>query len=484
MRHTMKTPIWLLLFSLAGCTVGPDYVKPEVETPAAFKQADGTQWKRAEPQDHVQRGPWWQVFNDELLNQLVPQVEVSNQTLRAALARYQQAVAGTRAARADLFPTIGSTLSRTRSQSSQLGNRTFNGNRLNTNNTLSANLSWEADIWGRISRTVEANRAGTDASASDVSAALLSAQAELVQNYFALRLADSQRLVLEDSIATYEKSLQQTRNRYAAGVASKADVVQAETQLNATRAQALDTGIQRAQLENAIAVLTGKPPSSLSIPVTRLTEQLPLVPVGLPSQLLERRPDVAAAERRVAAANAQIGVAKAAFFPTVNLSVNGGFQSTSSANLIDIANRFWSVGPALALTLFDAGRRRALSDQAIAAYDEQVANYRQTTLTAFQEVEDNLAALNVLQQEIVLQTQALQAARQSLEISTNQYQAGLISYLDVVTVANIALNNERTLLTLRGQQFAATVQLMRALGGGWEPGTALPHMQESARQKE
>jgi NodT family efflux transporter outer membrane factor (OMF) lipoprotein len=314
--------------------------------------------------------------------------------------------------------------------------------------------------------------AGVQASAADLEAVRLSAQAELAFNYFQLRALDAQRRLLDDSVAAFQKSLALTRNRYAAGVAGKVDVVQAETQLKSTQAQAIDIGVQRAQLEHAIATLVGKPPAEFALARVPLNVAMPPMPMGLPSELLERRPDIAAAERRVAAANAQIGVAEAAFFPSLTLSASAGFQGSSYARWLTAPSRFWSVGPALAQSIFDAGSRRALSDQAIAAYDATAAAYRQTVLGGFQEVEDNLAALHILEQEAGVQQEAVYAARQSLELTLNQYKAGTVSYLNVVTVQTAWLANERTAVGILGRRLTAAVTLVKALGGGWVAATA------------
>jgi NodT family efflux transporter outer membrane factor (OMF) lipoprotein len=342
-----------------------------------------------------------------------------------------------------------------------------------TSRTLAANADWELDLWGRVRRSVESNAVGAQASAADLESARLSAQAQLAQTYFQLRASDTDKRLLDDTVAALERSLQLTQNRYTAGVAAKVDVIQAQTQLRTTQAQAIDLGVQRAQLEHAIALLVGKAPSELSISAGALGALPPPAPVGLPSALLERRPDVAAAERRVAAANAQIGVAKAAYFPSLTLSASGGYQSTSLADWLTAPSRFWSIGPALAATLFDGGLRRSQTEEAIANYDATVAEYRQTVLTGLQEVEDNVAALRILEQESAVQREALDAARQSLELTLNQYKAGTVSYLNVVTAQTTALASERTAVDILGRRLVASVLLVRALGGGWSAG-ALP----------
>jgi NodT family efflux transporter outer membrane factor (OMF) lipoprotein len=454
---------------MAGCAVGPDYVRPDVSTPANYKELEG--WKAAQPRDDVVRGEWWRLYGDPVLDDLEAQVASANQNLAQAQAQYRAARALVESSRASYFPTLDA------SASSVRGNRT---GAIRNTHTLTLDAAWEADLWGKLRRTVESSRASAEASAADAEAAKLSAQAELAVNYFQLRALDAQRQLLDDTVAAYEKSLQLTRNRYASGVVAKVDVVQAEAQLRTTQAQAVDTEEQRAQLEHAIALLVGKSPAQLSLPRVPLKAETPVVPAGLPSQLLERRPDVAAAERRVAAANAQIGVAKAAYFPDLTLSASGGYVSSSFAQWLTVPNRVWSIGPALAATIFDGGRRRALTDQAVANYDADVAAYRQTVLNAFREVEDYLAALRVLEQEAEVQAQALQAARQSVQLTTNQYNAGIVNYLSVVTVQASALVSERTAVDLLSRRLVASVLLVKALGGGWsqesaaQSGTAAP----------
>ncbi len=458
----MKTRIALAVIAgavLGGCTVGPDYRRPEIESPAAYKEAGA--WKPAQPADTAERGQWWKVFGDPQLDALEAQVEIGNQNLRLAEAQYRQARALVQQARAALFPALGASVSVTRGRSPAAG-------AASTSHVVSLDASWEADLWGRVRREVEANVAGAEASAADLANARLSAQAELASDYFQLRVLDVQRQLFDDTVAAYEKSLALTRNRYAVGVAGKADVVQAQAQLISTRAQAIDLGVARAQLEHAIATLLGKAPADFSLPRASIAIGMRDVPPGMPSQLLERRPDIAAAERRVAAANAQIGVARSAFFPDLTLSASAGFQSPSVANWISAPNRFWSLGPALAQSLFDAGLRRAQSEQAIAAYDASVAAYRQTVLAAFQEVEDNLAALRILGDEARVQEDAVSSARESVTLTTNQYKAGTVDYLSVVTVQATRLAIERAAVVTYGQRLLAEVALIKALGGGWQ----------------
>ncbi|HXR58064.1 MAG TPA: efflux transporter outer membrane subunit [Burkholderiales bacterium] len=452
---------------LAGCAVGPDYKRPEMDIPAAYKEAGN--WQAAAPRDAAERGKWWAIFGDASLDGLMAQVEVSNQTLAAAEAQVRISAALAAQSRAQFWPTLNSQVTRTESRPSATTGPII-GQTTNKRiiDSLSFSASWEADLWGRIRRLVESGDAATKASAADLLNARLSAQAELAQDYFQLRALDSQKRLLEETVAAFEKTLELTRNRYNQGVISRADVAQAETQLQTTRAQALDTGVQRASLEHAIAVLIGKPAPAFQLARADLGAAAPaLPPTGVPAELLERRPDIAAAERRVEAANAQIGVAKAAFFPAATLGATFGYQTANPAIWFNAPSRFWSLGPALALTLFDAGRRRAVTDQAIASYDQTVAQYRGTVLGAFREVEDNLAALRILEEEARVVDEAVRAAQQSLEITLNQYKAGIATYLQVVTAQTALLSNQRSALDIRSRRIVASVLLVRALGGAW-----------------
>jgi NodT family efflux transporter outer membrane factor (OMF) lipoprotein len=466
---------------MTACSVGPDYVRPTAVVPPVFKEMSG--WKVAQPRDNAGKGPWWEIFNDPQLNALEQQVNISNQNLAVAEAQFREARALAQAARAGYFPTITAGASATRSRTSgNLGSSTQSGSSL-TDYFLGLDLSWELDVWGKVRRTVEAGRASAQASAADLEAIRLSTQAQLAQDYFQLATLDAQKQLLDATVSAYRKLLKLTENQYASGVASRANVLQAETQLKTTEAQAIDVGVQRAQLEHAIAVLIGKPASLFSIPFTPLAALPPTIPVGVPSELLERRPDIAAAERSVAAANAQIGVAKAAYFPTVTLSASGGFESSALSNWFTWPSRLWSVGPAISETLFDGGLRRAQNDQARAAYDASVAAYRQTTLTGFQEVEDNLAALRILEQEAGVQEEAVKAARQSVVFTTNQYRAGTASALDVINTQVTDLNNERSAITILGSRMTDSVQLISALGGGWRA-SALPSNDDLGKRGE
>lgn len=464
-----------LYFFLAGCTVGPDYVRPGVAVPEAF--GEDPAWKSAEPRDHEPRGKWWEMFKDPVLNGLQEQVNISNQNLMQAEANYRQAAALIQAADAASYPSLTGGLGVTRSRASSTTvstpSATPTSRGVVQNDSLRLDASWLPDFWGRVRRSVEASVASAQASAALVETARLSAQAQLAQSYFQLRVLDNQRRLYDDIIAGYSKALAITQNQYTAGVTAKADVIQAQAQLKSIQAQAIDLGVQRAQLEHAIAVLVGKPPTGFRIEPQPLKLSPPRIPPVLPAALLERRPDIATAERRVAAANAQIGVARAAFFPNVSIPASVGFQSAQRAEWFTLPSRFWSIGPSLVETLFDAGLRRSQNEQAIAAYDASVAAYRQAVLTGFQQVEDNLAALRILEQEAAVQDEAVKASSTALELSLNQYRAGLISFLPVVVAQNNALSNLRTQSTLLGQRMTASVQLVAALGGDWSV-AALP----------
>jgi NodT family efflux transporter outer membrane factor (OMF) lipoprotein len=456
---------------LASCTVGPDYVRPAVQTPSAFKE----QWKPAEPRDEGARGNWWEVFGNPELDALVAQVDINNQNIKVAEANLRQARALTAQARSAFFPTVTGSANATRAgggRGNGSGNAASNGGAVGNVYTVALDATWELDLWGRVRRNVESAEASAQASEADLAAARLSAQAQLVQDYLLLRVQDAQIKLLDDTVEAFQRSLQLTRNQYAVGVAGRSDVALAETQLKSTQAQAIDAGVQRAQLEHAIALLIGKPPADVSIPTAPVEQRFPDIPTGLPSELLERRPDIAAAERRVAAANAQIGVAKAAFYPTVTLSASGGFASSTLANLFSAPARFWSLGADLAQVIFDAGLRQAQTEQAIAAYDATVATYRETVLTGFQEVEDNLAALRILEQEAAVQDEAVKSARESLAITLNQYRAGTANYLAVIVVQAQALANERSAVNILGQRLNASVALIKAIGGGWKEAPA------------
>ena len=443
---------------LAACSVGPDYVKPTVETPVAYKEIPP--WKIAQPGDEASRGAWWRVYDDRQLNELEEQVTVSNQSLKVAEAQFRQARALVEAARAGYYPQIsaGASVERARAASSK---------NTATSYLLNADASWELDVWGRVRRSVEAGRADAQASAADLESLRLSLQAELAADYFQMRAIDAQKKLLDETVASFGTYLELTRNRYQAGVASQADVLQAETQLKSAEAQSIDLGVQRSQLEHAIAVLAGKAPAQFTLAPAPLNTPPPPTPAGLPSQLLERRPDIAAAERAVAAANARIGVAKVAYFPAITLSSTAGFAASTFSNWLSWPNRVWALGTTVAQTIFDGGLRGAQVDEARAVYDATVATYRQTVLTAFQDVEDNLAALTILEREAAVQGETVRAARQSLDITTNQYKAGVVSYLNVIIAQTAALSAERSNIDILGRRMTASVKLVKAIGGDW-----------------
>ncbi len=451
---------------LAGCAVGPDYQRPDIDVGTAFKEGQQTVpgWRPAQPADTAARGQWWTIYGDPLLDGLMTRLNSANQTIAQAEANYRQAQALVGVARAGFFPTVGAGAGVTRSGGGTSSGSASVGNQY----SLTGNVSWELDLWGRLRRELESSRASEAASAADLASARLSAQAALAQNYLQLRVLDEQKRLLQATVQAYERSLTLTRNRYDAGVAGKADVAVAQTQLESTRAQLVDLEWQRGQYEHAIAVLVGTAPSQFSLPPVTFTQQLPEIPVGLPSALLQRRPDVAAAERRAAAANAQIGVAQSAWFPDLTLSASGGFRSGQFADWLTAPARFWSLGPALALTIFDGGAREAQIASARAAYDAQAAAYRQSVLTALREVEDYLVQLRVMAEEQQVQRRALESARESLRLTRNQYEAGLVDYLSVAVVEATALASERNAISLLGNRLIASVQLVTALGGGWE----------------
>jgi len=448
---------------LAACAVGPDYVKPEAPVPEDYKEARG--WQPATPQDDLPRGDWWAVFGDARLDALMRQVDIDNYNVQAAAARYRQARELTAQAGAALYPTVQAGVAKTRAQGTQ--STTSTGN-LQDNYSAILSAAWELDLWGGLRRGREAASAAAQASAADLEAARLSARAQLATSYFQLRLLDAQQALLRDTVQAYEQALRITRNRLASGVVTPADVAQAESQLETARTNLLDAGLSRAQTEHAIALLVGKAPADFALEAGALSGAAPEVPAGLPSALLQRRPDIAAAERRMAAANAQIGVAVAAFYPSLTLSAQGGYQSRSYADWFTLPNRIWSVGPQLAATLFDGGARSAARHGAEAAYDAEVATYRQTVLIAFQEVEDNLVALRLLAQQQQTQEAARNAAITSLTIVGNQYRAGTVTYLDVVQAQTTLLAAENNLLNIHYRRLAASVGLVKALGGGWE----------------
>jgi NodT family efflux transporter outer membrane factor (OMF) lipoprotein len=505
-RFTLSEPrstwcrltVLIFTFSIAfltGCTVGPKYARPSAAaapaykelTPENFKDTDG--WKQAQPSDGTLKGNWWEIFNDAQLNALEEQVNVSNQNIAAAAANFLAARAVVRQTRAQYYPTISAnpTITNSRPSLGQFGGVSTSGSSTNTSAgfqltsftdySLSFDASWVPDFWGKVRNTFLQNAAAAQASAADLENVRLTAQAEVAVNYFEIRAQDTLKQLFDQTVAAYLDSLELTQIQFNAGIASDEAVAQAETQLEATQAQDTNLGIARAQFEHAIAMLLGQPASTFSLPPSPLEANPPAIPFGLPSQILERRPDVASAERLMAESNAQIGIATAAYYPTVTLSASAGFSNTSPTDWFMWPSRFWSVGPQLAETLFDGGLRRATLQQFRASYDRNVANYRQTVLTAFQQVEDTLASLRILSQEIRQQDTAVNSAQRNLQLAMQRYQAGIDPYLNVITAQTTLLTNQQSAVTLRRDQMTASVQLIEALGGGWDA-AQLPSMKD------
>jgi len=467
---------------LSGCAAGPDYQRPKMESPAQFKENKG--WVQAAPLAAPDQGDWWTIFGDETLNALEPRVASANQSLRASYFAYQQTLALTDLARASEYPSVSVTASSTRSSSGGTATTigTTGTSTVAAGKTVGFTASWVPDFWGKVRRQVEADEASAEASHDNLLAAQLSLQATLAQDYFQMRQADSQIVLAQDTVAADEKYLQLTQNRYAAGVATKADVALARTQLASARVQLAAFNVQRPQLEHAIAVLVGEAPSSFSLPPAPGLPQPQAIPAGLPSQLLLRRPDLSASERQVAAANAQIGVAKSAYFPVLTLSAQRGWRSPVIHDLLTAPNVFWSVGPSLAETLFDAGARGAQVAQSQSAYQQVVAQYRQLGLQALQQVEDQLAALSALAEEAQLQQEAVAAAEESLRLATNQYKAGAVSYLNVLNAQTASYAASNGMLQIAGQRLTANVALIQALGGSWETGAQPAQASVAQRQ--
>ncbi len=461
--RVVRRAVPALAMLLAACAAGPDYVRPKLDVPAAYKESGP--WKIAEPQIADSHQPWWEAYNDPTLNALIQDAERANQNIRQAEAQYRQARAITDAARAGLWPTAeldaGAQRARTNTSGVKLGD-TY---------SLGLGASWEPDLWGSVRRSIESDNASAESSADALAGVHLSIQSSLAQDYLQLRITDQLRDLYAATVTAYTRSLKLVRAQRAAGVALLSDVALAESQLATAQASAVDLEAQRSQLEHAIAILTGRAPADFTLPPATTAQpfavQLPVSPAGLPSQLLERRPDIAGAERRVAQANASIGVARAAYFPALTLSAHGGFSAADLSNLFDTPARVWSLGSTLAQTLFDGGLRRARDAQAVAAYDAAVAEYKQTVLTGFQQVEDNLATLRVLDQEAAYQAQAVRSAQLAEQLALSQYRAGTNSYLNVITAQTLSLTNQRTAVQLRGRQLAASVSLITATGGGW-----------------
>ncbi|TKI05134.1 efflux transporter outer membrane subunit [Martelella alba] len=452
------TPVLLALL-LAGCAVGPDYHRPDIAVPLQYKEARG--WLKATPQDDVGKGEWWEAYRDPTLSALLRQVAVSNQNVAEYAAQFREAQALAAQSRAELFPSVSGDVSSTRSRSSSASG---------VGNSHSAELSasWEIDLWGKLRRTLEENKASAQASQAELANITLSAQSELAQDYFQLRIMDQQIALYQQSIQAYERYLQVIDNKYRAGSEARNTLAQAQMQLESARASALDYQWQRAQLEHAIALLLGKTPAEFSLPAAPLVAVLPAVPAALPATLLQRRPDIAYAERNVAAANAAVGVAIAGYYPDLTLSASGGFASTVLHNLMTAPNRVWSLGPELSGTLLDFGATSAKVAQARAAYDASVASYRQSVLSGIGEVEDYLVELHTLQSEVAASQRATTAAKESARVTRNQYEAGMIDYLDVATTENSSLSDQQSLLSLQSTQWVTSVKLIAALGGGWQ----------------
>jgi NodT family efflux transporter outer membrane factor (OMF) lipoprotein len=481
LRNQRQAP-WLglllgiALLQLTGCAVGPKYHPPAVQAPLAYKELGD--WKPAQPNDQNLGGEWWKIFQDPQLDALEAQVNVSNQNLKAAEAQFRQARAALRYNRADYYPTVtaGSSATRTRVSANAPTNLTLRGTTYN-DFVLPVDISYQADVWGRVRKNVESYREQAQASAADLATVNLSMHADLAIDYFQARSLDAEEQLLNSTVKEYEDALELNQSRFEGGIASEVDVEQAKTQLQTTRATAIDVGVLRAQYEHAVAILIGKPPAEFSLPPLPLTAPPPRVPVGVPSDLLERRPDIASAERLVASANAQIGVAKSAYYPMISLGASGGFESSSITTLLQGPSSLWSVGLSAVGTIFDVGRRRALTDQARAAYDTQVATYRENVLTGFQQVEDNLAAVRILENEASVQDEAVVAAQRSLDLSITRYKGGVTTYLEVITAQSAALSDQVTAVNILGRRMANTVLLIQALGGGWEK-SSLPDRPE------
>jgi NodT family efflux transporter outer membrane factor (OMF) lipoprotein len=464
----LKPAAFLVTLLASACAAKATYTPPVMQPVPAFKE--NANWKPAQPRDADARDAWWEIFNDPVLNALESRVDISNQTLKTAEAQFTQARAFLRGARANLYPQVSAGPSITTDR--QSGNRAFSAfHDIYGDYVLPGAVSYEADVWGRLHGIVEANRTVAQATAADLETARLSLHAELALDYFTARGLDRDQQLLDSAVQAYEQALELTQNRFRGGLTSAADVALAETQLETTRAQAVDVGVQRAALEHAVAALVGEPASTYTLPTSPLLAVPPDVPIGVPSDLLERRSDVAAAERRVASANAQVGVTTAAFYPLVTLSGALGFESSSLGSWLAGASSFWTAGPAALINVFDAGRRRSANEQAVAGQEAATAVYRQALLEAFREVEDELAALRVLDEESAIQDRAVAAAERSLTLATNRYRGGVASYLEVITAQSAALTNERAAVSILIRRMDATVMLLKGLGGNWKAGT-------------
>lgn len=461
----------------SGCIKGPNYQRPVAPAPQSYKEAPPDGWKEAQPNDGVIRGKWWEIFGDPALNELEEQVSINNQNVLQAEAQFREAVAAVRIARSALFPTVAGSPSATGQQTSSRLSATGGHSITSGIYDIPIGASYTADVWGAIHRSVTASANAAQSLDAVIENVRLLYQAELAQDYFILHGLDADHDLLQQTTQSYQDYLTLTRARFAGGVASDSDVSEAETQLYTTQAQMVDVDVQRSQAEHAIAVLIGKPPRDLEVPRANIQAQPPVIPLGMPSTLLERRPDIADAERQAAAANEQIGIAQAAFFPTLTMAVTAGVQSSNVLNLLTWPARFWTIGPQLAQILFDAGRRTAQVAQAQAAYDATAAGYRQTVLTAFQQVEDNLSALRILEQEAAVTERAVKSATRSVDVTTAQYKGGTVNYLSVIQVQTIALADQRLAVDLKTRRMTASVLLIQALGGGWNA-TKLPTTQD------
>jgi len=467
MTRRWKIPV-LASLCCTGCMVGPKYQRPVAQTPVALKEMAGNdQWKMATPSDGLMKGKWWEIFGDPQLNRLEELVEINNQNVKQAEAQFRESRALIAAARANYYPSIGSTPAITQSDAGK------NARGFGTSQTFSlpATATWEPDLWGRVRLSVAGAVSNAQVNAADLENIRLSQQALLATDYFSLAANDMQQEVLKDTIEAYQKNLQLTVDRFRFGLASKSDVSLAQTSLANAQAQSVDLRVARAQFEHAVAVLTGQLPASLEIGIGKINEAPPPIPMAVPSQLLERRPDIAANERQMASANAAIGLAQTAYYPTLTLTASAGLFSTNLANLVSYASRSWSAGPSISQTLFDFGRRGAALEGARAAYDSTVAGYRQTVLAAFQEVEDDLASLRYLAEEAVVQREAVAAAQESLTLELERYKAGTDSYLNVIETQTILLSDELTAVSILQRRTSAAVDLVKAVGGGWDAST-------------
>jgi len=473
----MKPLVPLALLLVAGCTVGPDYQRPKAVEAAQFKEAAAAPpgWKLGTPDETIPKGTWWSIYHDPVLDGLEAQVAVSNQNVKSFEAQYRQALAIVDEARSQELPTLAATGGYTRSQSGtsssssggSFGGTSFGSRGPRTTFTAQATASWDLDLWGKIRRQVESDRAAAQVSAADLANATLSAQETLANDYFQMRAQDALAQLLTGTVKADEEALRITRNQYNAGTAAPSDVAQAETLLAGVKAQLVAAGVTRQQFEHAIAVLTGQPPAALTLAPGTLASDVPVAPAGLPSTLLERRPDIAAAERVMAEQNAEIGVAVAAYYPDVSISADYGFEGNPIGKLFRAANRIWSLGANASETLFDGGERDAAVRAAEASYDNSVATYRQTVLTAFQQVEDELSDLRILERQAAAEAEAVQAAQRSLDIALNEYRAGTVAYTTVVTAQTALLSDQQTALTIQESRLVASATLVTALGGGW-----------------